>query len=95
MPDWEVYYASTADRAEIDFILKKGSRVVAVECKADKSPQLAKGFYTLQETLKIKEAYVACPIQGRFPLNLTTSAVGISELIRVLRKKVLPRKLKV
>ncbi len=86
LPGWEIFYATTADQAEIDFILKKGKRTVAVECKLSKSPVVSKGFYYLLNDLKIREAYVVCPIEGSFALQKHIWAVGLLELLKKLGK---------
>jgi uncharacterized protein len=82
---WEFYYASTADQAEIDFILKKGKRVVAVECKLSKAPVVTKGFHYLLSDLKIKEAYVVCPIDSSFPMGKGVQAMNVLDLIEKIR----------
>ena len=81
---WEFYYSSTADQAEIDFILKKGKRLIAIESKLSKSPTLSRGFYSLLHDLKIKEAYVACPIDDSYPISEHTTVIGIHALIKKL-----------
>jgi uncharacterized protein len=85
LPGWEFYYASTADQAEIDFILKKGKRVVAVECKLSKAPVVTKGFHYLLSDLKIKEAYVVCPIDSSFPMGKGVQAMNVLDLIEKIR----------
>ena len=79
---WEFYYSSTADQAEIDFILKKGKRVIAIESKLSKAPSLSRGFYSLLKDLKIKEAYVVCPIDDSYPISQGTTVIGIDKLIK-------------
>ncbi len=86
LTDWEFYYATTADQAEIDFILKKGKRLVAVECKLSKAPVVTKGFYYLLNDLKIKEAYVACHIEDSFALSKRVTAISIADLVKKLSK---------
>ncbi len=86
LPDWEFYYAATADQAEIDFILKRGKHLIAVESKLSKSPVVQRGFYSLLKDLKITEAYVAAPIDDSFPLAPTTTAIGLDALIKKLKK---------
>ncbi len=81
---WEFYYASTADQAEIDFILKKGKHLIAVESKLSKSPTVTRGFYSLLHDLKIKEAYVASPIEDSYPISENTIAININALIKKL-----------
>ncbi|MCE2994490.1 MAG: ATP-binding protein [Cyclobacteriaceae bacterium] len=84
LPDWEFYYATTADQAEIDFVIKKGKRLVAIECKLSKAPRVTKGFYYLLADLKIKEAFVVCPVEEGFSISKQTSVVSISELLNKL-----------
>lgn len=81
---WEFYYAATADQAEIDFILKKGKLLIAIESKLSKSPTVSRGFYSLLHDLKIKEAYVACPINDSYPISENTTVIGIHALIKKL-----------
>ncbi len=84
LPDWEFYYATTADQAEIDFVIKKGKRLVAIECKLSKAPRVTKGFYYLLADLKIKEAFVVCPVEEGFSISKETRVVSISELLNIL-----------
>ncbi len=84
LPDWEFYYATTADQAEIDFVIKKGKRLVAIECKLSKAPRVTKGFYYLLADLKIKEAFVVSPIEEGFSISKEARAVSLSELLKIL-----------
>lgn len=84
LSDWEFFYAATADQAEIDFILKKGKRIVAVECKLSKAPIVSKGFYYLLNDLKIKEAYVVSPVDDTFVVGKGTHVINIGNLIEKL-----------
>ena len=93
LPEWEFFYATTADQAEIDFIIKRGKRTIAIECKLSKAPKVNKGFYYLLNDLKIKEAFVVCPITESFLISKETKAIGIEELIGKLQI-IKPHKLK-
>ena len=84
---WEIYYMTTADQAEIDFILKRGKHLVAVEAKLSKSPSVSRGFYTLMKDLDIKEGYVVAPIDATFPVNEKTRAVNMDTLVKTLSRK--------
>lgn len=81
LTDWEIYYLTTADHAEIDFILKRGHRIVAVETKLSKAPSVSRGFHVLMNDLKIKEGYVVAPVDKPFPLNDKTQVVNIQGLV--------------
>lgn len=81
LKDWEAFFISTSTLNEIDLILKKGKRLVGVECKLSKSPALGKGFYQLMQDLKIREAYVACPVNEPFHLSKEILAADIRNII--------------
>ncbi len=87
LSDWEFFYSATADQAEIDFILKKGKRLIAVESKLSKAPVVTKGFYSLLKDLKIKEAYVASPVSDRFKISENTTVININDLIKQLNQQ--------
>ncbi|MBX2967183.1 MAG: hypothetical protein KF845_13645 [Cyclobacteriaceae bacterium] len=65
--------------------MRRGRKEVAVECKLSKAPVVARGFYYLLGDLKIKEAYVVCPIAGSFSLSKGVTAIGVAGLIEKLR----------
>jgi predicted AAA+ superfamily ATPase len=86
LPDWQVNYITTSNQTEIDFILTKGKRTVAVECKLSQAPVLSRGFYNIVDELKIKEAYVVCPVKQAFPISNSIRVIPVSGLIEALKK---------
>jgi len=87
LPEWKVTHITTSNQSEIDFILSKGQRKVAVECKLSRSPKLSRGFHTLMTDLKISTGFVVCPINDSFPLSESTIAIGLKPLISTLQHK--------
>ena len=83
--DWQITYITTSNQAEIDFILTKGRRVVAVECKLSKTPVLSKGFYNILHEMKINEAYVIAPVKSSFPIDKSIIVTNISSFIAALK----------
>ena len=81
---WRASYYRTAQGAELDLILEKGSRRIAFECKASSSPSVTRGFWTSLDDLKIMEAYVVAPIQQSFPIGRGIEAVGVDAAVKVL-----------
>lgn len=68
---WNFYYYRTAKGDEIDLILQRGDRLIAVECKASASPQPSAGFYRSLDDLGLKQGYIVAPIGDtpEYPLN--------------------------
>lgn len=68
---WNFYYYRTAKGDEIDLILQRGDRLIAVECKASASPQPSAGFYRSLDDLGLEQGYIVAPIGNapEYPLN--------------------------
>jgi len=58
-----------SERDELDLLLERGRRRLAVECKASKSPQVGPGFYTALKDLDINKAWVIAPVEAPYPLT--------------------------
>ena len=86
LDDWQVTYITTSNQAEIDFILTKGRRIVAVECKLSRAPIVSKGFYNILTDMKIKEAYIICLVKSPFPFDKITTVTNIPSFISALKK---------
>ena len=52
---------------EIDLILQKGSKTVAVEIKCSSTPKLEKGFWNACEFLKPQKSFVIAMVDSTFP----------------------------
>jgi len=68
-PEWRPYFFRSSSGAEIDLILTKGRRRVAIECKASSAPQVRRSFFNALKDLEIKEAWVLAPVSGSYPLK--------------------------
>lgn len=69
LPGWRASFYRTKDGAEIDLVLEKGERRIAVEAKASVARGLSRGFHHAIADLGIEECYVASPVEGTWPLR--------------------------
>jgi uncharacterized protein len=46
LPGWDAFFYRTAAGAEIDLVLTRGERKLAVECKASAAPRVSRGYWT-------------------------------------------------
>jgi predicted AAA+ superfamily ATPase len=69
LPGWQPSFYRTADGAEIDLILERGRRRLAVECKASTAPVVSRGFWNALDDLSIAEAWVVAPVAEPYPLR--------------------------
>ncbi len=68
-PKHSPYFYRTSSGVEIDLVLERGTKKIAFECKASKSPTLSKGFYQALKDLSIDHAYVISPVDEQYPIK--------------------------
>lgn len=66
---WTPSFFKTAAGAEIDLVLTRGKRRIAVECKASSAPEVKRGFWNALKDLGIKEAWVIAPVTESYPIE--------------------------
>lgn len=82
--DWQIYYYRTSSGNEIDLLLEKGSKKLAIEIKASTAPKFTKGIYQALNDLGIEKLWVIAPTDDSYPLN---ERIQISSLNNFLQKK--------
>ncbi|OGQ23434.1 MAG: ATPase [Deltaproteobacteria bacterium RBG_16_71_12] len=78
---WRASFYRTAQGAELDLVLEKRNRRIAVECKASSAPTVSRGFWTALADLGIREAYVVARVEEAFPLGKKVEALPLLALL--------------
>ena len=68
LPRWQASYYRTSNGAEIDLILTKGPRTIAVEIKSSTSPKVSKSFWTSLETIAPDQTFIVAPVEDAYPI---------------------------
>ncbi len=76
------YFYRTAKGVEIDLIIKKGSKIIAVECKASTAPKLTKGFWNAINDVQPDKTYIIAPIAEKYPIKENVFVCGINEFLK-------------
>lgn len=79
--NWESFFYRTSNGAELDLILTLGRKIIAVECKATKSPKLTRGFWNAIEDVQPDEIWVVAPISDAYPLKKNVWVLSLAEAI--------------
>lgn len=66
---WRTSFHRTATGEEIDLVLEKGRRRVALECKLSTSPQISRGLRTALADLGIVHTWIIAPVPQAYPLE--------------------------
>lgn len=77
---WRAAFYRTAHGAELDLVLERGGRRVAVECKASSAPAVGRGFWSALSDLGIGEAYVVAPVAEGWPLAPGVRVMSVGEM---------------
>ncbi|MFL6200175.1 MAG: ATP-binding protein [Thermoanaerobaculia bacterium] len=81
LPGWQPGFYRTAAGAELDLVLERGRRRIAVECKASMAPTVSRGFWSALEDLGIDEAWVVAPVAEPYPLRKGVTVVPLRALL--------------
>ena len=82
-PSAEISFYRDSNGNEIDFVVKNGEQVIAVECKCSMAPSVERGTYAALDDVQPTKAMVVAPVKAGYPLNERISVVGLSELEEV------------
>jgi predicted AAA+ superfamily ATPase len=81
-PHEEAFFWSTHQGAEIDLILRRGGRLLGVECKRTDSPRLTPSIRIALEDVGLARVAVLYPGTKRFPIAERVEAVPAQALAR-------------
>jgi hypothetical protein len=82
-PDWEAGFYRTSNGAEIDLVLQKGQKRIAIECKAASAPKVSKGFYSALDDLEIEKGFVIALVESGYPINEKVSVFSLQEFLNM------------
>lgn len=88
-PDFTVpYFYRTAAGAEMDLVLVFPDQSKwAIEIKRSARPKLRKGFYISRDDLKPEQSFVVSPEEKVFPIDSSTTQIGLYGLMERLMKR--------
>ncbi len=81
--EWDYFYYRTAKGVELDLVLTKANRVIAIEIKASPAPKLTKGFYTALQDVNATEAYVIAPVAMAYPLKNNVMVYNLLDFLEL------------
>ncbi len=81
------FFYRTSNGAEIDLLLIKGKRRIAVEFKSNTAPKVSKGFFNSVHDLDIKERFIVAPIERQYPIKNGIVVSEIGEFLRLILRQ--------
>lgn len=80
---WTPSFYRTAAGAELDLVLQQGTKKIAFEFKAGKSPSVTKGFWLALEDVQPDRAFVVAQVDASFPIKGNIFAVSLSNVMEM------------
>lgn len=84
LPRWQPVFYRTSNGAEIDLVISRGERIIAIEVKSSTSPKVTRNFYNSLEEIAPEQAVVIAPVEDEYPLAQNVMVKPLSLLIEQL-----------
>lgn len=85
LPRWNASFYRTSHGAEIDLILEKGNKKIAIEIKSSSAPKVNSSFYQTIDELKIDKAIVVANVKSDYPLKNDIMVMSLLSCINALK----------
>ncbi len=82
-PKLDFYFYRTNHGSELDFIIERKGKIVAVECKVGAKPSLTRGSYAAIADLKPEITLIICPVKKGWSFN---SGIEVTSLLEAFAK---------
>jgi predicted AAA+ superfamily ATPase len=79
---WRAHFYRAATGAELDLVLERGRRRIAVECKASAAPALGPSFWNALDDIGADEAWVVAPVRQGYPIGKGARVASLLEFLR-------------
>jgi len=87
MPDWTPFFYRTANGNEMDLVLVRGNKKIAIECKASSSPQLTKGWWDALNDINPDNTFVIAPISGSaYQINKQVTVASLMDSLNLMKQ---------
>ncbi|MGB0452656.1 MAG: ATP-binding protein [Bacteriovoracaceae bacterium] len=81
-PRWKFHYYRNKSGAEIDLIMSKGNRRLAIEIKASKAPKLARGFWTACNDINATDKFVISMVDDSYEIQNNTYVTNLELFLK-------------
>ena len=87
LPEWRGYFYRSATGAELDLVLEKGRRRIAIECKLSSAPEVRPGFWNALADVGADEAWIIAPVRESYPIRKSVTVAPLPEFLRLHQPK--------
>jgi predicted AAA+ superfamily ATPase len=67
--NWKPFFYRTASGAEVDLVLTRANKIIAIECKLSTSPALSKGFWNAIDDISPSQTWIIAPVSEQYTIE--------------------------
>jgi len=82
--DCRFSFYRSASGDELDLIIQKSNKTIAIECKASTAPQLTKGFWNAIAFVQPQITMVVAPISDCYPIKENVFVCGLTQAMELI-----------
>ena len=82
LKNWNPSFYRTSFGTEIDLILTKAGKTLAIEIKASTTAQPSRGFWTAIQDVKADKKYIIAPIKDTYPIQNNVTVTHLSAFLK-------------
>ena len=83
LKDFKPYFYRSSAGAEIDLVLQKAGKTIAIEVKSSTSPKLSKGFWNAIEDVNANKTYLIAPVSKPYPIQNKVMVSNVWDFLRI------------
>jgi len=80
VPHDESFFWATHQQAEIDLILRRGDRLIGIECKREDAPKMTTSIKNALDDLELSEVIVVYPGKKAYPISENVRVIPATSL---------------
>ena len=85
LPKWNPYFYRTSSGAELDLVLERAGKRIALEMKASSSPKPSRGFWNAIKDVKANKKYIIAPVTEPYPIQNKVIVTPLFDFLKKLK----------
>ena len=82
-PRYSPSFYRSAGGAEIDLVLEKGNKKIAIEIKSSATPVLTQGFFEAQKIIQPDKSLIIAPVISHTPIKRMSGFYNLKDILRM------------
>ena len=88
--DCKFSFYRSASGDELDLLIERAGRLIAVECKASTAPQVTRGFWNAIETIQPDKTYIIAPVSTPYHFKNGVEVCGVIDFLAKVANELHP-----